>query len=96
MQAISFEIILLPTIKLFAFSYLWRLFRNFFLIRTPTKLMFFLDNWSVKAQRRRTTGTGRMKHLKIIQRRFKNGFREGVQAKSKKNRTAAPTPASTS
>ncbi|XP_028404559.1 probable 60S ribosomal protein L37-A [Dendronephthya gigantea] len=51
-------------------------------------------NWSVKAQRRRTTGTGRMKHLKIVQRRFKNGFREGVQAKSKKSRIAAPAPAS--
>ena len=55
----------------------------------------FIDNWSVKAQRRRTTGTGRMKHLKIVQRRFKNGFREGVQAKSKKSRNAAPAPAST-
>ena len=55
---------------------------------------FFLDNWSIKAQRRRTTGTGRMKHLKLVQRRFKNGFREGVQAKSKKTSAAAPVPAS--
>ena len=54
----------------------------------------FLDNWSIKAQRRRTTGTGRMKHLKLVQRRFKNGFREGVQAKSKKTSAAAPVPAS--
>lgn len=38
-------------------------------------------NWSVKAKRRKTTGTGRMRHLKDVSRRFKNGFREGSQAK---------------
>lgn len=38
------------------------------------------DNWSVKAVGRKTTGTGRMKHLKLVQRRFKNGFREGEPA----------------
>ncbi|KAL7332604.1 60S ribosomal protein L37B [Mucor circinelloides] len=38
-------------------------------------------NWSEKGQRRKTTGTGRMAHLKDVQRRFKNGFREGSQAK---------------
>ena len=41
-------------------------------------------NWSVKGIRRKTTGTGRMKHLRSVNRRFKNGFREGSQAKSKK------------
>ena len=35
-------------------------------------------NWSVKAIRRKTTGTGRMRHLKDVARRFKNGFREGT------------------
>lgn len=40
-------------------------------------------NWSVKSKRRRTTGTGRMQHLKHMSRRFKNGFREGTQAKPK-------------
>lgn len=35
------------------------------------------DNWSVKAKRRKTTGTGRMRHLKVVRRRFRNGFREG-------------------
>ncbi|KAF4517495.1 hypothetical protein B566_EDAN004534 [Ephemera danica] len=35
------------------------------------------DNWSIKAQRRKTTGTGRMRYLKIVHRRFRNGFREG-------------------
>mmetsp|Transcript_20879 Transcript_20879/g.37919 ORF Transcript_20879/g.37919 Transcript_20879/m.37919 type:complete len:92 (-) Transcript_20879:131-406(-) len=41
-------------------------------------------NWSAKAKRRRTQGTGRMSYLKSIPRRFKNGFQEGKQAKSKK------------
>mmetsp|Transcript_1275 Transcript_1275/g.2859 ORF Transcript_1275/g.2859 Transcript_1275/m.2859 type:complete len:93 (+) Transcript_1275:61-339(+) len=40
--------------------------------------------WSKKALRRRTDGTGRMKHLKTMPRRFKNGLREGTQAKSLK------------
>ncbi|KAK7804896.1 hypothetical protein U0070_027613 [Myodes glareolus] len=30
-------------------------------------------NWSAKAKRRNTTGTGRMRHLKIVYRRFSNG-----------------------
>ncbi|CAJ0850997.1 3613_t:CDS:2, partial [Entrophospora sp. SA101] len=34
------------------------------------------DNWSEKAKRRKTTGTGRMRYLKLVNRRFKNGFRE--------------------
>ena len=34
-----------------------------------------------KAMRRRTQGTGRMRYLKSMPRRFKNGFREGTQAK---------------
>ncbi|CAJ0872599.1 3084_t:CDS:2, partial [Entrophospora sp. SA101] len=33
-------------------------------------------NWSEKAKRRKTTGTGRMRYLKLVNRRFKNGFRE--------------------
>lgn len=31
-------------------------------------------NWSNKGRRRNTTGTGRMKHLRLVHRRFKNGF----------------------
>eukprot|EP00588_Corethron_pennatum_P010885 CAMPEP_0194266230 /NCGR_PEP_ID=MMETSP0169-20130528/1201_1 /TAXON_ID=218684 /ORGANISM="Corethron pennatum, Strain L29A3" /LENGTH=90 /DNA_ID=CAMNT_0039006863 /DNA_START=169 /DNA_END=441 /DNA_ORIENTATION=+ len=38
-------------------------------------------NWGEKAKRRKTTGTGRMRHMKSMTRRFKNGFREGTQAK---------------
>ncbi|MCO5598578.1 hypothetical protein L7F22_052675 [Adiantum nelumboides] len=34
--------------------------------------------WGQKAQRRRTTGTGRMRHMKDVPRRAKNGFRSGV------------------
>jgi hypothetical protein len=33
------------------------------------------DNWGMKAKRRKTTGTGRMRYLKTVNRRFKNGFR---------------------
>jgi large subunit ribosomal protein L37e len=42
------------------------------------------DEWGQKAKRRRTTGTGRMRYLKTLPRRFKNGFREGTNAKSLK------------
>ncbi|CCX32530.1 60S ribosomal protein L37 [Pyronema domesticum] len=34
-------------------------------------------NWSEKAKRRKTTGTGRMQYLKNVSRRFKNGFQVG-------------------
>uniref|UniRef100_A0A194AKT0 Ribosomal protein L37 n=1 Tax=Pinctada fucata TaxID=50426 RepID=A0A194AKT0_PINFU len=47
-------------------------------------------NWSIKAQRRRKTGTGRMRYLKKVHRRFRNGFREGTVPKPRR-RTAAPT-----
>ena len=40
--------------------------------------------WSVKARRRKTTGTGRMRHLSDVRRRFRNGFREGTVAVSQK------------
>jgi len=42
--------------------------------------------WSVKANRRKTTGTGRMRHLSIVRRKFRNGFREGVTAQSIKKK----------
>ncbi|KAI1472266.1 ribosomal protein L37e [Daldinia caldariorum] len=35
-------------------------------------------NWSEKAKRRKTSGTGRMRYLGDVSRRFKNGFRTGV------------------
>lgn len=40
--------------------------------------------WGQKAKRRRTTGTGRLRYLKTLPRRFKNGFREGTTAKPAK------------
>ncbi|CAF1940527.1 unnamed protein product [Rotaria magnacalcarata] len=51
--------------------------------------------WSEKARRRRTTGTGRMKHLKVVFRRFRNGFREGTLAKSRKGQRHATGTATT-
>merc|ERR1712178_109738 len=45
-------------------------------------------NWSKKSIRRTTTGTGRMRHLRHLPRRIKNGFREGTQAKSVKRQEA--------
>ncbi|XP_034854884.1 large ribosomal subunit protein eL37 isoform X1 [Mirounga angustirostris] len=47
------------------------------------------DNWSAKAKRRNTTGTGRMRHLKIVYRRFRHGFREGTTPKPKRAAVAA-------
>jgi len=35
-------------------------------------------NWGEKAKRRKTTGSGRTRHLKDVHQRFKNGFRVGV------------------
>ncbi|XP_049626485.1 60S ribosomal protein L37-like [Suncus etruscus] len=37
-------------------------------------------NWSAKVKRRNTTGTGRMRHLKIAYRRFRHGFLEETNA----------------
>ena len=42
------------------------------------------DNWAGKAKRRRTQGTGRMRFLKTVARRFKNGFRSGTVKKAPK------------
>ncbi|ODQ50532.1 60S ribosomal protein L37 [Saitoella complicata NRRL Y-17804] len=39
-------------------------------------------NWSDKGKRRKTTGTGRMSHLKDVYRRFQNGFQEGQAKKA--------------
>uniref|UniRef100_A0A4X2JVK5 Large ribosomal subunit protein eL37 n=1 Tax=Vombatus ursinus TaxID=29139 RepID=A0A4X2JVK5_VOMUR len=46
-------------------------------------------NWSAKAKRRNTTGTGQMRHLKIIYHRFKNEFREETTPKPKRAADAA-------
>ncbi|RDW77219.1 hypothetical protein BP6252_05272 [Coleophoma cylindrospora] len=36
------------------------------------------DNWGEKAKRRKTTGSGRMRYLKGVSRKFKNGFQAGA------------------
>merc|ERR1712212_715896 len=46
-------------------------------------------DWSVKAKRRKTTGTGRMRHLKVVRKRFRYGFREGTQPKRQVKAAAA-------
>jgi large subunit ribosomal protein L37e len=38
-------------------------------------------NFALKAKSRRTEGTGRMRYMKLMTRKFKNGFREGTVAK---------------
>ncbi|KAJ3572894.1 hypothetical protein NPX13_g4895 [Xylaria arbuscula] len=45
--------------------------------------MVATDNWSEKAKRRKTVGTGRTRYLKDVSRRFKNGFQTGVPKDSK-------------
>jgi large subunit ribosomal protein L37e len=41
------------------------------------------DNWGEKAKRRKTTGSGRMRSLRNVHRRFLNGFQTGVPKGSK-------------
>nr|KJB70386.1 hypothetical protein B456_011G071000 [Gossypium raimondii] len=45
---------------------------------------FFFVIKIVKAIRRKTTGTGRMRYLRHVPRRFKTGFREGTKAAPRK------------
>jgi large subunit ribosomal protein L37e len=51
-------------------------------------------NWGEKAQRRKTTGTGRMRYLKDVSRRFKSAssFRSATRALERAG--VAPEPAS--
>jgi len=42
-------------------------------------------NMTLKSQRRKTTGTGRMRYLKTMPRRFSNGFRSGTEATKKES-----------
>ncbi|KAF3485051.1 hypothetical protein F2Q69_00052157 [Brassica cretica] len=39
-------------------------------------------NWSVKTIRRKTTGTGRMRYLRNVPRRFKTSFREDTSRRA--------------
>ncbi|KAL9251234.1 Large ribosomal subunit protein eL37z-like protein, partial [Drosera capensis] len=58
-------------------------------LRIGSSSLLFVDNWSVKAIRRKTTGTGRMRYLRHVPRRFKTNFREGTQATPRKQAAAA-------
>ncbi|KAL9587229.1 MAG: hypothetical protein Q9212_000388 [Teloschistes hypoglaucus] len=40
--------------------------------------VYYTDNWGMKAKRRKTMGTGRMRTLKEVPRKFKNGFQTGT------------------
>ena len=53
------------------------------------------DNWSEKAKRRKTTGTGRMQYLKHVTRRFHNGFRVGNPKNARGPQAAASAAAAT-
>ncbi|XP_051119038.1 60S ribosomal protein L37-3-like [Andrographis paniculata] len=46
-------------------------------------------NWSQKAIRRKTTGTGRMRYLRHVPQRFKTNFREGTEAAPRKKAAAS-------
>ncbi|KAL8685572.1 MAG: hypothetical protein Q9224_005766, partial [Gallowayella concinna] len=48
-----------------------------------------VHNWGMKAKRRKTTGTGRMRTMKEIPRKFKNGFQTGTPKGSKGPSTKA-------
>ncbi|PSK34927.1 hypothetical protein B9Z65_1510 [Elsinoe australis] len=53
---------------------------HFIIVSYPssTELTEEIDNWGEKAKRRKTTGTGRMRSLKHVSRKFSNGFRVGA------------------
>lgn len=76
-------VILLPwslDTKVLKFYYTIKTNRFYFCELNRFSLLIYLyaDNWSVKAIGRKTTGTGRMRHLKDVHRRFRNGFQEGM------------------
>ncbi|KAG7008717.1 hypothetical protein G7Y79_00004g013010 [Physcia stellaris] len=50
---------------------------------SPSRGALTPDNWGMKAKRRKTTGTGRMRYMKEVPRRFKNGFQTGVPKNSR-------------
>ncbi|XP_052486096.1 uncharacterized protein LOC105770556 isoform X1 [Gossypium raimondii] len=57
--------------------------------RAVAVLVATLPVASENAIRRKTTGTGRMRYLRHVPRRFKTGFREGTQATPRKKGAVA-------
>jgi len=45
-------------------------------------------NWGEKAKRRKTTGSGRMRSLRLVHRRFQNGFQTGTPKGARGPQTA--------
>ncbi|CAL9156513.1 unnamed protein product [Musa hybrid cultivar] len=88
----------LPSLSLFlsaAFAAVGRCNLLYFLAWYPRYmpnfniLLKFSNNWSVKAIRRKTTGTGRMRYLRHVPRRFRSNFREGTEATPRKKSASA-------
>ncbi|KAF9596676.1 hypothetical protein IFM89_012875 [Coptis chinensis] len=73
-------LILLPVSEKYKSLFFIFLLLGFNWTTKKTNLMNVEDNWSVKAIRRKTTGTGRMKYMRHLPRRFKSNFREGTVA----------------
>ena len=47
----------------------------------PHKIDDLIVNWNLKRRQRSGPGTGRMRYMKTLSRRFKNGFRSGTKPK---------------
>ncbi|PPD96169.1 hypothetical protein GOBAR_DD06803 [Gossypium barbadense] len=58
-------------------------------IALPVLSLLLVRGHIVKAIRRKTTGTGRMRYLHHVPRRFKTCFREGTKAAPRKKVAAA-------
>ena len=54
----------------------------------PESNLYFTDNWGMKAKRRKTTGTGRMRSMREVPRKFKNGFQTGTPKGARGTATA--------
>ena len=52
-------------------------------------LILLKDNWSEKVIGRRGQGTGRMRYLKTVPNKAKNGFREGTVPRPKVRKNAS-------
>jgi len=55
-----------------------------YVIQKKTYYRMKKHNWSEKAKWRRTQRVGYMRHLNIVFRKFRNGFRDGVHAINKR------------
>ena len=56
-------------------------------VRFAKKFVISLVNWNLKRRQRSGPGTGRMRYMKTLSRRFKNGFRSGTTPKKRVKQT---------